>query len=449
MALMDAALFLALGLDPSLILRAQGLIPDLWQRQFLLGSDRQVLLNCCRQSGKSTATAAGALHAALFAPGALVLLLSPTQRQSAELFRKVHDAYDALGQPVPPRSDARSQSYLELANGSRVIGLPGKEGTIRGFSRAALLLIDEAAKVPDDLYRSVRPMLAVSGGRLVCLSTPFGQHGFFYREWHSDNPWRRFRVTWRDCPRIDPAFIDNELRSLGQSWVDQEYNCLFTALEGVVYPDFETCLIGEELAERPGVRYVGGIDWGFNNPFAAIWGWLDRDDVLWMGWERYQSRCPLREHIAAIQAQHEQDPNSPDPAHVMWYADPSGPEEIVECRAAGWKVLPGYNDIRLGIAAVTARLRSGRLRVVRRRCPNLVAESQLYRYPSPQERVLAGENPVDEHNHALGALRYLIARLDHTFIARLRKPAGSIPADAEPFRPAPLWDNEDLWTILR
>jgi len=114
-------------------------------------------------------------------------------------------------------------------------------------------------------------------------------------------------------------------------------------------------------------------------------------------------------------------------------------------------VLKGFNDIRPGIAAVTARLRSGRLRVARRRCPNLVAEAQLYRYPAPHEHALAGENPVDEHNHALGALRYLIARLDHTFIVRLRKPANSDPADTDPPDKAPRRDdrdNEDLWTTI-
>jgi hypothetical protein len=205
---MDLARCLALALDPSLILRAQGLDPDPWQRDFLLCADRQVLLNCCRQSGKSTTTAARALHEALFRPRSLVLLLSPTQRQSAELFRKVRDAYDALGRPVRAVSDSPSASRLELANGSRVLGLPGDEATVRGFSRAALLLIDEAAKVPDGLYRAVRPMLAVSRGRIVCLSTPFGPRGFFYREWHADNVWRRFRVTWRDCPRIAPDFIE-------------------------------------------------------------------------------------------------------------------------------------------------------------------------------------------------------------------------------------------------
>jgi hypothetical protein len=424
---MDLVRSLALGLDPSLILHAQGLVPDAWQRQFLLCGDRQVLLNCCRQSGKSTTTAARALHTALFQPRSLVLLLSPTQRQSDELFRKVRDAYESLGRPIPAVADARSAARLELANGSRVVGLPGKEATIRGFSRAALLLIDEAAKVPDDLYRSVRPMLAVSRGRIVCLSTPFGQRGFFYHEWQFDNPWRRFLVTWRDCPRIDSIFIDNEVRSMGQSWVDQEYNCLFTALEGLVYPDFAACLIDGEPAGVERRRLVGGIDWGFNNPFAAVWGYLDGDDVLWIGWEHYGRQRPLPDHIAAIRAQYQRDPSCPDPARVMWYSDPSGPGEILECRAAGWKVLKGFNDIRLGIAAVTARLRSGRLKVVRHRCPNLVAESLLYRYPAEHERALAGENPLDEHNHALGALRYLIARLDHTFIARLRNQTGNKP----------------------
>jgi hypothetical protein len=172
---------LALALDPARILEARGITPDPWQRTFLLSTDRQILLNCSRQSGKSTVVSALALHVALFTAGALVLLLSPSQRQSGEIFRKVLDAYKALGQPLPARR--QSQLRLELANGSRVVCLPGREGTIRSFGGVNLLVLDEAARIPDDLYRSVRPMLAVSQGRLVALSTPFGQRGWFWQEW--------------------------------------------------------------------------------------------------------------------------------------------------------------------------------------------------------------------------------------------------------------------------
>jgi hypothetical protein len=424
---------LALALDPALILQARGLTPDPWQRELLLSRDRQVLLNCSRQSGKSTAVSALALHTALFTPGALVLLLSPSQRQSAEIFRKVLQADRALGSPVP--SVYRTQLRLELANGSRVLCLPGREETIRSFGGVNLLVLDEAARIADDLYRSVRPMLSVSKGRLIVLSTPFGQRGWFYREWAGDGPWKKVRITWRDCPRIDAAFIEEEKRSLGDDWVRQEYEALFTTLEGLVYPDFEAALTDDW--PNPAGRAVGGIDFGWRNPFAALWGVLDKDDVLWIDGERYLRQTPLHEHATALKRL----------GGVLWYADPAGATEIAELRAAGVVVRPGDNDIRPGIAAVTARLRTGRLRVRRGRCPNLLQEARLYRYPGEAERKLTGENPVDEHNHALGALRYLIAGLDAHFLARLRRrPAADQPAS----RTTPVLrpDDDYLWTTL-
>ncbi|MGH7170771.1 MAG: terminase large subunit domain-containing protein, partial [Gemmataceae bacterium] len=214
---MNPQQLLALALDPARILEARGIRPDPWQRVLLLSNDRQILLNCSRQSGKSTVVSALALHTALFTAGALVLLLSPSQRQSTEIFRKLIDAYKALGKPLPARQ--QTQLRLELANGSRVLCLPGREGTIRSFGGVNLLVLDEAARIPDDLYRSVRPMLAVSQGRLIALSTPFGQRGWFWQEWESEGPWNKVRIPWRDCPRITPQFIAEETRALGLSWV--------------------------------------------------------------------------------------------------------------------------------------------------------------------------------------------------------------------------------------
>src|ERR1700722_13032837 len=123
---------LSLALDPGLILSAQGLTADPWQRDFLLCSDRQVLLNCCRQSGKSTTAAALAVHTALFRSPALVLVLSPGLRQSGELFRKIKDAYNAVGRPAGPTVE--NQTTLELSCGSRTVSLPGQESTLPTYS---------------------------------------------------------------------------------------------------------------------------------------------------------------------------------------------------------------------------------------------------------------------------------------------------------------------------
>ncbi|HZZ80266.1 MAG TPA: terminase family protein [Gemmataceae bacterium] len=117
--------------------------------------------------------------------------------------------------------------HLQLANGSRILSLPGTEKTVRGYSGVALLIIDEAARVDDALYRAVRPMLAVSKGRLIALSTPFGKRGWFHDAWHSEEPWQRLRITADECPRISASFLAEERRALGERWYRQEYLCSF------------------------------------------------------------------------------------------------------------------------------------------------------------------------------------------------------------------------------
>jgi hypothetical protein len=215
-----------------------------------------VLLLCARQSGKSLAAAALALKEALLHPPALILMLSPTLRQSGELFReKFLRLYAALGRPVPAARE--TALTLELANGSRVVSLPENEEGIRGYSSVGLLVIDEGARVADDLYRAVRPMLAVSGGKLVVLSTPFGKRGFFFEAWEGREAWGRVRVRADECPRISPEFLREERRVLGLRWFRQEYECSFEdAVDSVFsHADIEAAMSDDEqplFADAPG-----------------------------------------------------------------------------------------------------------------------------------------------------------------------------------------------------
>lgn len=213
-----------------------GFILDDWQSRLLQSfsdSDR-IILNCSRQSGKSTMTSIIALHFALSYPGSLVILISLSQRQSSELFRKCLNFYRQLDNPIP--SEAETLLRLELKNGSRIISLPGKsEGTIRGYSAVNLLIIDEAARCSDELYYAVRPMLATSKGKLIMLSTPYGKRGFFFHTWTTGTGWQRFEVKANQCPRITQDFLDEELATLGQRWFNQEYFCSFESDEFALF----------------------------------------------------------------------------------------------------------------------------------------------------------------------------------------------------------------------
>lgn len=221
---------LAAALDPCVLAERVGLTADPWQADVLRSVAPRLLLNCSRQAGKSTITSILALHTALYQPGALVLLLSPSLRQSGEIFKKCQGVYRALGRPVP--ADSETALTLTLENGARIVSLPGsRDGTIRGYSGVDVLVIDEAAWVTDGLYIAVRPMLAVSGGRLVALSTPHGTRGWFYEAWRGQESWERYEVPAVLCPRISPEFLEEERRNMGEWWFQQEYGCQFMEAE--------------------------------------------------------------------------------------------------------------------------------------------------------------------------------------------------------------------------
>lgn len=228
---------LAQALDPVLFARkALGFNPDPWQEQVLRWSGKRLLLNCCRQAGKSTTAAILALHRALFYPRSLILLVSPSLRQSSELFRKVQDLLKTLPREQQPELVEDNRLSLTMKNKSRIVSLPGREGTIRGFSGAALIIEDEAARVPDELYFAVRPMLAVSGGRLILMSTPFGKRGHFFKEWtEGGDSWERVLITAHDCPRISREFLEEERQALGEWWFRQEYLCEFVETEDQLF----------------------------------------------------------------------------------------------------------------------------------------------------------------------------------------------------------------------
>ena len=220
-----------------------GLEPDRGQALVLGSASKRGLLNCSRQWGKSTITAAKAVYQACTEPESLTLVVSPSARQSGEFVRKAEGFARRLGMRV--KGDGDNAISLEFPNQSRIVGLPGNEVTARGFSAVSLLLVDEASRVSDDLYKAIRPMLAVSSGALWLMSTPFGSRGFFYEAWQRGGPeWERVRAPAYECARISRAFLEEERAAMGERWFRQEYLCEFVdSVSGV----FESNLVEEAI----------------------------------------------------------------------------------------------------------------------------------------------------------------------------------------------------------
>lgn len=201
-------------------------VPDGNQVAVLESGAKRGILNCTRQWGKSTTAAVMAVHRAYTRKGSVVVVASPSARQSAELVEKATGMLAAMG--ITAHGDGHNDISIELPNGSRIIGLPENAGKVRGFSAVSLMLIDEAAQVEDSTYKSLRPMLAVSDGDLWLMSTPYGKRGFFYECWeHGGDEWTRFSVKATECPRIAAEFLEEERREMGAAWFGQEYMAEF------------------------------------------------------------------------------------------------------------------------------------------------------------------------------------------------------------------------------
>lgn len=298
---------------------------------------------------------------------------------------------------------------------------PAQSGELRWFTRVKGELVwghtreEMAARYPGKLFKSVTFIRASIFDNKILLAT---------------NP--EYLANLEALPEVERA------RLLDGDWDVKR--------EGLVYPGLFACITDDEPPAE-GER-VGGIDFGFNHPFAALGGVLDRDDVLWVGWERYRSQCTLPTHSEAL------------PSGLRWWADPARPDSIAELRIAGHDVVPclhlGHRPVREGIDRVTSRIRTGRLRI-HRRCQDLWREAGLYQYdPDHPEK----EEPLDRDNHAMDALRYLITGLDRgkAVVTRerplspeeqeAREKAERLEAEREKQRRQAEWldvDNDDFW----
>jgi len=206
------------------------------------------------------------------------------------------------------------------------------------------------------------------------------------------------RVNWSAYDNVEhlPATFVAALEALPHVERERMLHGKWVRNQGLVYPDFDSCLVAKP-AEPPEGNWYGGVDWGFNNPFCALVAVLDRDDVLWIVKCRYRRKTTLSTHANKL------------PHDVTYFADPSGADQIGELRRADHVMRKAPNSIAAGIAAVTARMRDGRLRIVQTpQMKPLLQEAYGYAYPEDRD----DERPVDKDNHAMDALRYLVAGVD-------------------------------------
>lgn len=206
-----------------LFVAATGELPLEWQEDYLRETRDTIVLKG-RQVGASTAGGVIGIRRARYWPNSLVAIVSPSLKQSTEVKERAKQGLIRLGE----RLVRDSANELALANGSRILSLPGSAKSVRGWS-AHLLIIDEAAFLDQETFLAARATVAATGGRTIIQSTPEGPFGHFYDLWSANDPdWAKFRVRSDEARTVDPAFLARERSTLTAEEYAQEYEAEFT-----------------------------------------------------------------------------------------------------------------------------------------------------------------------------------------------------------------------------
>lgn len=215
----------------------QGSSMDPWQGAYMMNAPLQprIGIAASRQSGKSTVTALFVAHCLCFIPNFMCLVASRSLRQASHYLNKVRDAVLSV---IPREAMVQlNRLSMELPNGASIVSIPcAQPDAGRGFS-PHLVILDEAAFAPEELFRAITPSLAATQGALHMLSSPNGRQGYFFEAFEGEAKdvfWSQ-RVHWHDCPRITQEIADMERIALGDLYFRQEFGAEFVTPLGAFF----------------------------------------------------------------------------------------------------------------------------------------------------------------------------------------------------------------------
>jgi len=399
-----------------------GYPPDPWQRSFLESDAKRRVLLTGRQVGKSQAMAALALHRSLTIPRHLTIVAAQREKSALELIEsKLMPLYDALDEDaLPARRDSAPTALktTRFTNDARIEAVAMTPKGVRSFSRVGLVIIDEAAFVPEALFGAMSPFLSRSpDGVLVVASSAGEPSGKFWEICDSTDRdeadgegshWTKWQVKSDECPWIPAEHLAAERVSMPAWQFEREYECKFSqavTVEGMVYPWFsDVTHVGDP--PETFVRVVGAVDWGFRKPGALLVLGEAPDGVAWVLDEVYATEQDIDwwvEQAYGLTGEH---------GVKAWKCDPEDPSNIRKFRAKPLPASEAKNPVKPGIRRVDERGKGNRL-MVARHCKNTIA--QFYRYMNVRngDGTYRDETPDPKcEDHLMDALRYAVVEFD-------------------------------------
>lgn len=358
-----------------------------WQAK-IWNSDKRFLALCAGvQGGKTTFGAVWMINEMHKRGKGQYLIVAPT-------YKMLNQSTLTKFQEIVPRGwgQLNKSDMTFVTKDGRIAFLRGADNpeSIEGITAKAIWA-DEASLMKPNIWLMMQGRVSQTQGRILLTFTPLSMNwvykDIYLKRKEGEKEYEFVRYKNVDAPHFPKEEYERAKRVLTDIQFKMRYGGEFAKLEGLVYPGFNTDHIIDPFEIPEDWDRKGGVDWGFNNPFVALKGAKDSDDVLYVYDEFYQSRV----------IEHEQHLDE----DICYFADPSGKYEIESLRAKGFQIESANNDVLPGIDKVNERINTGRLKVFKT-CRNTIEEFELYQFQEGKDR------PIKENDHAMDALRYMV-----------------------------------------
>jgi PBSX family phage terminase large subunit len=378
------------------------------QKQIVRDTTRFRVVNAGRRFGKTLLAIEELVYEAVNKDNANIAYVAPTYAQAREI------SWELLKKRVldvknPEINETRLEMVVPNKFGSMSkITLKGWESieSLRGQTYDFLVL-DEVA-----MYRSfqsqwqevIRPTLTDRRGRVLFISTPKGFNHWYdlYNLEQRDKDYKSFHFTTYDNPFVPKDEIDKQKEELTEDRFAQEINADFRKTEGLVYKEFDRAKhLYQVLPNIHFVETIAGVDPGFTNPCAVPTIKVDADDNYWVD-EEYYKTGQTDAYNADFVASKDFNKVYPDPENAGFV------KELLNRKVNVREVIKGKGSIATGINKVKELFKANRIKINIVNCPNLIYELETYSYPDKKDLHNEEENPIDENNHAVDALRYAL-----------------------------------------
>jgi hypothetical protein len=294
----------------------------LWdhQRAVLASDARYRLVTAGRQVGKSRTLAIAALHHAYAVPKSTTLVVSAGDTAAKRVLADVA----ALAQNSPLLAGSvvdESTQVVTLSNGSVVRSVPSSMAQVRGWS-IDLLIMDEAAFISSEIWRSAEPaIVARPGSRVLASSSPWGAVDHWFRMlWRRgmdqpDEMYEAFHWPSTVSPLVDQALVGHWRESWPESEFRREVLAEWTDDAGAYFTEAELSgavggwgMVPPADGRQLGL-VVGGVDWGYStdaNTLGVIAALPESDGHgrvrYWVPFVREEFRLPYAEWIDELVA---------------------------------------------------------------------------------------------------------------------------------------------------